>query len=83
MNVFQKERALPRSFIRNHIQLPLQKDLPIISLQGLRPNLVDQFHLVIKMTKIGINASALPGGVYFYRISAGEYTDIKKMILLR
>ncbi len=28
-------------------------------------------------------ASNLPGGVYFYRISAGEYTETKKMILIK
>jgi hypothetical protein len=29
------------------------------------------------------NASALPSGVYFYRIHAGEYTETKAMILLK
>lgn len=29
------------------------------------------------------NASAFPSGVYFYRINAGQYTDIKKMILIK
>ncbi len=29
------------------------------------------------------NASAYPSGVYFYRITAGEFTQIRKMILLK
>jgi flagellar hook assembly protein FlgD len=29
------------------------------------------------------NGSILPSGIYFYSISAGPYTQIKKMVLLR
>ena len=29
------------------------------------------------------NASALPSGVYFYRLDAGAYSDTKKLLLLR
>ena len=29
------------------------------------------------------NASHLPSGVYFYRLQAGEYVDVKKMLLLK
>ena len=28
-------------------------------------------------------ASSLPSGVYFYQLKAGEYTSVKKMILLK
>jgi hypothetical protein len=31
----------------------------------------------------GGNAYNLPSGVYFYQLKAGEYTSVKKMILLR
>ncbi len=32
---------------------------------------------------VAFDASALPTGVYFYRLSAGAYNDTKKLILLR
>ena len=32
---------------------------------------------------VQFNASDLPGGVYFYRLEAGNYNDIKKLILLK
>jgi cytochrome c peroxidase len=32
---------------------------------------------------VTFNASALPSGMYFYRLQAGYFTDVKKMILAR
>ncbi|HTK82124.1 MAG TPA: T9SS type A sorting domain-containing protein [Bacteroidota bacterium] len=32
---------------------------------------------------VDYDASALPSGIYFYRLTAGSYTNIKKMVLLR
>jgi len=32
---------------------------------------------------INFNASNLPSGVYLYRIQAGEYIDVKKMVLMK
>ncbi len=32
---------------------------------------------------INFNANNLPSGIYFYRITAGKYSDLKKMILLK
>jgi hypothetical protein len=29
------------------------------------------------------NAANFPSGVYFYRITAGSFTDIKKMVLIK
>jgi hypothetical protein len=29
------------------------------------------------------NASAFPGGVYFYKLQAEDFTDTKKLILLK
>jgi hypothetical protein len=33
--------------------------------------------------KINLNAGGLASGVYFYKIQAGEYAEVKKMILLK
>jgi len=33
--------------------------------------------------KVEFNATALPSGIYFYRIQAGSFNQTKKMILLK
>ena len=33
--------------------------------------------------KIDFNAANLPSGVYFYRLQAGDFISVKKMILLK
>ena len=33
--------------------------------------------------QVTFNAGNLPSGIYFYRIEAGEFQDVKKMVLLR
>ena len=32
---------------------------------------------------INFNASNLPSGVYFYKIIAGEFSDVKRMVLVK
>jgi hypothetical protein len=33
--------------------------------------------------EVEFNAQNLSSGIYFYRIDAGEFQDVKKMVLLR
>ena len=33
--------------------------------------------------EVEFDASGLTSGIYFYRIQAGDYTESKKMVLLR
>jgi hypothetical protein len=40
-------------------------------------------HLRAGNHEVAIDASAWPSGIYFYRIRAGGFTDIKKMVLLK
>ena len=44
--------------------------------------LVDSFESAGNKT-VSFNASELPSGVYFYSLQAGEYTESKKMILVK
>jgi hypothetical protein len=32
---------------------------------------------------ISFNASALPSGIYFYKIEAGQFSQIRKMMLVK
>ena len=32
---------------------------------------------------VDFDATALPSGLYFYRLTAGKFTDVKKMILAK
>ncbi|MCE7952239.1 MAG: T9SS C-terminal target domain-containing protein [Chlorobi bacterium CHB7] len=33
--------------------------------------------------EVGFNASHLSSGVYYYRIEAGEFVSVKRMVLLK
>jgi hypothetical protein len=33
--------------------------------------------------QVSFNGSELASGIYFYKISAGSFTDIKRMILIK
>ena len=33
--------------------------------------------------EVSFDASAIPSGIYFYRLQVGKYTDVKRMLLVR
>ncbi|MBI5402981.1 MAG: T9SS type A sorting domain-containing protein [Ignavibacteriae bacterium] len=33
--------------------------------------------------EVSFNAGSLPSGVYFYKLTAGDYTEVKKLVLLK
>ena len=40
-------------------------------------------HMPAGSHNVMFNANTLPSGIYYYRIHAGKYTRVKKMLLLR
>ena len=40
-------------------------------------------HLGAGRYTMDFNADQLPSGVYFYRISAGKFTDVKRMLVIK
>ena len=66
-------------------QLPVGGDV-ILKIYDILGNevakLVDEFKPAGKY-EVEFNASALPSGVYFYQLKAGDYINTKKMILLK
>lgn len=66
-------------------QLPLSSDvtLKVYDLLGREvATLVDEYKPAGKY-EAEFDASALPSGIYFYKLKAGEYTAVKKMILIK
>lgn len=45
--------------------------------------LVNNSNLAAGNYTYDFNASNIPSGIYFYRISAGEFSDVKKMMLIK
>ena len=57
--------------------------LKIFNMLGqLVETLVDQ-HKVAGSYQVQWNASNVPSGIYFYRLQAGEYVEMKKMVFLK
>ncbi len=66
-------------------QLPVSSDivLKVFDVLGNEiTTLVDEFKIAGRY-EVEYDASTLPSGVYFYQLRAGEYTAVKKMILLK
>ena len=73
----------PSTTIRYSIAEPGKVKLTLYNLLGEAvATLVNEEKLTGDYS-IEINAANLPSGVYFYRIKAGDYTSVKKMILLK
>ncbi len=57
--------------------------LEIFDILGRRISRIERRGLNYGTHKIYFNGSCLASGVYFYRLEAGSFTDIKKMVLIK
>ncbi|MDQ7816804.1 MAG: PQQ-binding-like beta-propeller repeat protein [Melioribacteraceae bacterium] len=73
----------PSTLISYRIAEPSNVTLEVFDLLGQKiASLVNEFKLAGQYN-ITFNASDLPSGVYFYSIKAGDYSETKKMMLIR
>ena len=73
----------PTTIISYSLPSPMQTTLAVYDLLGRQVAvLVDQRQLAGEYT-IRFNGAGLPAGVYFYRLSAGKFSAVRKMTLLR
>ena len=72
----------PETLIRFGVTKPCRVVMHVYNLLGQRvETLVDRIHQP-GTYDIHFNASGLSSGIYFYRITIGEFTEIRKMVLL-
>ncbi|MBE2219343.1 MAG: T9SS type A sorting domain-containing protein, partial [Ignavibacteria bacterium] len=60
-----------------------QTFLSVYDINGKEISLLVNEELKPGSYEISFNASGLSSGVYFCKISAGNFTDVKKMVLLK
>jgi len=60
-----------------------QTSLSVYDITGKEISLLVNAYLKPGSYEISFDASGLSSGVYFYKISAGSFTDVKKMVLLK
>ncbi len=69
------------------IQIGLPKDsdvrLQIFNIRGQKVATLFEGNLPAGSHTVNFDASSLPSGVYFYKIVAGEFTDVKRMVLVK
>jgi len=68
-----KYQVAENSFVTLKVYDLLGKEIATLVNSNLKPGLYE----------LQFNASGLTSGIYFYKISAGNYTDTKKMILIK
>lgn len=88
LNTFYLSQNYPNPFnplttIEFHIPHTTNVKLEIYNTLGQRIQTLLNKHLIVGQYEIEFNAEIYSSGVYFYKIDAGEYQDIKKMILLK
>jgi hypothetical protein len=73
----------PSTKIKYSLSKPDHVQIDIYNTLGQRIETLINKHMPAGHHEIEFNAQNLPSGIYFYRIQAGEFLDVKKMVLLR
>ena len=65
------------------ISMPALTSLKVYDLSGKEVKMLVYEHQTAGSYTIEFDASSLPTGLYFYKIEAGEFSDIKKLVLTK
>jgi endoglucanase len=87
-STFELDQNFPNPFnpsttIRYHVPLKSFVTLTLYDLLGREIAVLVNQVIEAGSQEIYFNGTNLPTGVYFYRLTAGSYTSVKKMILVR
>ena len=73
----------PSTVISYQLSIVSQVELAVYNILGQKVRTLVKEKQPAGAYKVTFNAHGLAGGVYFYRLQAGKFTAIKKMILMR
>ena len=73
----------PTTVIAFNLPVRSEASIEIINILGQTVDILELGELSSGLHQYEYDASELSGGVYLYRIKAGEFTDSKKMMLLK
>jgi hypothetical protein len=73
----------PRTTIKYQLAKQSEIELSVYNLLGQKIAVLLKTVQVAGNYELEFNAGNLPSGIYYYRIEAGEYHDVKKMIIIK
>ncbi len=73
----------PSTTIRYALPQPAAVRLSVYDVQGRLVTVLVEAEQATGWHEVGFEAGALPSGVYFYRLEAGVFRDVRQMLLLR
>ncbi len=73
----------PSTKIKYDLPKPEKVKIEVFNLLGQKIEILLNKQMLAGSHEVEFTAKNLPSGVYLYRIEAGEYNEVKKMILLR
>ena len=88
VNSYLLEQNFPNPFnptttIKYSIPITNKVCLTLFNLLGEQLTTLVNEEKIAGNYSVKFNATNLPSGVYFYQLKAGEYTSVKKMILIK